>query len=94
MQQSRQDQRFTLEQLVRAGQDASAALQNPILNHALMQINERLMAEFYNTPPGHSKTLEEIRRRGNAMAEFLMELEREITVSRQILSEQQPGGNS
>lgn len=80
---------YEYDELVQIGQQANQLLRSQVFSMAYGAVLEDLQRQFFNTPPGHTKTLEEIRREGNALAKVVSKLNESVTVAEQILTNQQ-----
>lgn len=88
------DYNYSYEDIVSIGQEANALLQNPVFGMAYQGVLEDLQARFFNTEPGHTRTLEELRREGNALAKVVGDLNRKVTMAQQVLNAQAQRGEA
>jgi hypothetical protein len=61
-------QQFNYEDIVRIGEDAARSLQSPVLGLSYRMAVEEITQKMFNCEPGHTKTMEELRRQGNSLA--------------------------
>jgi hypothetical protein len=83
---------YSLEQIVSVGQEAQSLLQNPVFGMAYGAVLEDLQKRFFETEPGHTRTLEELRREGNALAKVVTLLNRYVTQAETMLAQQSQRG--
>lgn len=79
---------YQYQDVIRIGQEAAHLMQHPVFNMAYQAVLEDLQARFFNTEPGHTRTLEEIRREGNALAKVVSQLQRAVTQASQVVNAQ------
>lgn len=60
-------EQYQYEQLLKLGNDAAQLLGNPVYQYAYSAMLDDMQRRFFTTEPGKVKTLEEIRREGNAL---------------------------
>lgn len=85
---------YSFEQIVSIGQDAQSLLQNPVFGMAYAAVLEDLQKRFFETEPGHTRTLEEIRREGNALAKVTQALSKAVTKAESVLAQQAQRGEA
>lgn len=85
------DDNFNYEQIIEVGREAQALLGNPVFGMAYSAVLEDLQRRLFDTEPGHTRTLEEIRREGNALAKVVSRLNQAVTQAQTILAAQQRG---
>ena len=56
------------EEILRIGEESARSLQSPVLNRAYQLTVEEITRKMFACEPGHTKTLEELRRQGNSLA--------------------------
>jgi len=86
---------YSYRQLLEIGQAAGNLLQAPVFTLAYNRTLEHLTANIWNTEPGHTRSLEEIRRQGNALAQvtgLLTQFVKEAEVAVQQKGQQKPPG--
>lgn len=72
------EQNYDYEQIVNIGQEAQRLLQNQAFGVAYQEYLNDLQGRFFNTEPGHTRTLEELRREGNALAKVVGSLSKYV----------------
>lgn len=82
------EQNFSYSETLQIGQEASALLSSAVFGKAYAAVLEDLQKAFFNTEPGHTRTLEELRREGNALAKVVGKLTAAVTVAQQQLQTQ------
>ena len=82
------DDNYSYEDVVQVGQEAQAILQNPVFGMAYAAVLEDLQKRFFETEPGHTRSLEELRREGNALAKVIGNLNRAVLTAQQIIAAQ------
>lgn len=82
------DDNYSYEEVVQVGQEAQAILQNPVFGMAYAAVLEDLQKRFFETEPGHTRSLEELRREGNALAKVIGNLNRAVLTAQQIIAAQ------
>ena len=82
------DDNYSYEDVVQVGQEAQAILQNPVFGMAYAAVLEDLQKRFFETEPGHTRSLEELRREGNALAKVIGNLNRAVLTAQQIIATQ------
>jgi len=82
------DDNYSYEEVVQVGQEAQAILQNPVFGMAYAAVLEDLQKRFFETEPGHTRSLEELRREGNALAKVIGNLNRAVLTAQQIIATQ------
>lgn len=85
---------YSFEQIVSIGQDAQSLLQNPVFGMAYATVLEDLQKRFFETEPGHTRTLEEIRREGNALAKVTQALSKAVTKAESVLAQNAQRGEA
>lgn len=82
------DDNYSYEEVIQVGQEAQAILQNPVFGMAYAAVLEDLQKRFFETEPGHTRSLEELRREGNALAKVIGNLNRAVLTAQQIIATQ------
>lgn len=82
------DDNYSYEEVIQVGQEAQAILQNPVFGMAYAAVLEDLQKRFFETEPGHTRSLEELRREGNALAKVIGNLNRAVITAQQIIASQ------
>ncbi len=90
----KEQKNFTYPEMVQIGQESAALLNSQVWLMAYMAVLEDLQERFFNAEPGHTRTLEEIRREGNALGRVVTNLSRAISQANQIVAAQQQEGQS
>ena len=85
---------YSFEQIVSIGQDAQSLSQNPVFGMAYATVLEDLQKRFFETEPGHTRTLEEIRREGNALAKVTQALSKAVTKAESVLAQNAQRGEA
>jgi len=75
------ERNYNVQEVVAIGQDAHRVLNSPAFMLAYQNVNEDLMKRFFECEPGHTRTLEEIRREGNALAKVIQQLSRQVKIA-------------
>lgn len=65
------EQNFEYNEIVRIGEDAARTLKSPAFQMAYNATVEEITAAMFAAEPGHTKTLEEQRRLGNALGKVV-----------------------
>ena len=52
------------QQIMASGHEVARVMQSPVFQMAYAETLNDMTREVFDTPPGHTKTLEEIRRKG------------------------------
>lgn len=85
---------FNYEEILEVGREAQALLQNPIFGMAYAAVLEDLQKRFFETEPGHTRSLEELRREGNALAKVIGNLNRAVLQAQQVIAQQAQRGEA
>lgn len=85
------DDNYSYEEVIRVGQEAQNVLQNPVFGMAYAAVLEDLQKRFFETEPGHTRTLEELRREGNALAKVVGNLNRAVLQAQHVVANNQRG---
>jgi hypothetical protein len=85
---SNQEHNYTLQEVIAIGEDAARTLESQSFRLAYAQVLNNIQDRFYKTEPGHSRTLEELRREGNALAKVTQMLQRYTMEARSELQKQ------
>ena len=84
---------YSYEEILEVGREAQAVLQNPVFGLAYASVLEDLQKRFFETEPGHTRSLEELRREGNALAKVIGNLNRAVLQAQQVLAAQSERGD-
>jgi hypothetical protein len=79
---------YSYEDVIQVGQEAQNILQNPIFGMAYSAVLEDLQKRFFETEPGHTRSLEELRREGNSLAKVIGNLNKAVLQAQQIVAAQ------
>jgi len=82
------DVNYSYEEVIQVGQEAQNILQNPIFGMAYSAVLEDLQKRFFETEPGHTRSLEELRREGNSLAKVIGNLNKAVLQAQQIVAAQ------
>ena len=82
------DTNYSYEEVIRVGQEAQAILQNPVFGMAYAAVLEDLQKRFFETEPGHTRSLEELRREGNSLAKVIGNLNKAVLQAQQVVAAQ------
>lgn len=82
------DDNYSYAEVIQVGQEAQAILQNPVFGMAYAAVLEDLQKRFFETEPGHTRSLEELRREGNALAKVIGNLNRAVLTAQQVVANQ------
>lgn len=85
---------YSYEQILEVGREAQAILQNPVFGMAYAAVLEDLQKRFFETEPGHTRSLEELRREGNALAKVIGHLNRAVLTAQQVVHAQEMRGDA
>ena len=88
------DPNFSYDEILEVGREAQALLQNPIFGMAYAAVLEDLQKRFFETEPGHTRSLEELRREGNALAKVIGNLNRAVLTAQQVVAAQAQRGEA
>ena len=77
---------YTYEEILQVGNEAQVLLQNPVFGMAYAAVLEDLQKRFFETEPGHTRSLEELRREGNALAKVIGNLNKAVLTAQQVAS--------
>jgi hypothetical protein len=88
------DPNFSYDEILEVGREAQALLQNPIFGMAYAAVLEDLQKRFFETEPGHTRSLEELRREGNALAKVIGNLNRAVLQAQQVIAAQAQRGEA
>ena len=72
---------YDYQETIRRGEAAAQALQSPVLGLAYRMTVDELTNSIFRAEPGHTKTLEELRRQGNALAAVFGKLHQWVAVA-------------
>jgi len=61
-------EQFNYEDIMRIGEEAARSLNSPVLSMAYKMEVEDITRKMFGCEPGHTKTMEELRRQGNSLA--------------------------
>ncbi len=82
------DVNYSYEDVIQVGQEAQNILQNPVFGMAYQAVLEDLQKRFFETEPGHTRSLEELRREGNSLAKVINNLNKAVLQAQQIVAAQ------
>jgi hypothetical protein len=82
------DVNYSYEDVIQVGQEAQNILQNPVFGMAYQAVLEDLQKRFFETEPGHTRSLEELRREGNSLAKVIGNLNKAVLQAQQIVAAQ------
>lgn len=85
---------YQYEEILEVGREAQALLQNPVFGLAYAAVLEDLQKRFFETEPGHTRSLEELRREGNALAKVIGNLNRAVLQAQQVVAQQAQRGEA
>ena len=88
------DPNYSYDEILEVGREAQALLQNPIFGMAYAAVLEDLQKRFFETEPGHTRSLEELRREGNALAKVIGNLNRAVLTAQQVVAAQAQRGEA
>lgn len=86
------DRNYSYDEILEVGREAQNILQNPIFGMAYASVLEDLQKRFFETEPGHTRSLEELRREGNALAKVIGNLNRAVLQAQQVVAAQSERG--
>lgn len=86
------DVNYSYEEVIQVGQEAQAILQNPVFGMAYAAVLEDLQKRFFETEPGHTRSLEELRREGNSLAKVIGNLNKAVLQAQQVVAAQSQRG--
>ena len=86
------DANYSYEEVIQVGQEAQAILQNPVFGMAYAAVLEDLQKRFFETEPGHTRSLEELRREGNSLAKVIGNLNKAVLQAQQVVAAQSQRG--
>ena len=86
------DRNYSYDEILEVGREAQNILQNPIFGMAYASVLEDLQKRFFETEPGHTRSLEELRREGNALAKVIGNLNRAVLQAQQVIAAQSERG--
>lgn len=86
------DRNYSYDEILEVGREAQNILQNPVFGLAYASVLEDLQKRFFETEPGHTRSLEELRREGNALAKVIGNLNRAVLQAQQVLAAQSERG--
>ena len=86
------DRNYSYDEILEVGREAQNILQNPIFGMAYASVLEDLQKRFFETEPGHARSLEELRREGNALAKVIGNLNRAVLQAQQVIAAQSERG--
>lgn len=87
------DHNYSAQEIVEIGRQAQAVLGSQVFGLAYQSVLDDLQRRFFDAEPGHTRTLEEIRREGNALARVVSNLQRAVVQAQQVLHSQDQGGS-
>ena len=82
------DVNYSYEDVIQVGQEAQNILQNPVFGMAYQAVLEDLQKRFFETEPGHTRSLVELRREGNSLAKVIGNLNKAVLQAQQIVAAQ------
>ena len=85
---------YSYEEILEVGREAQNILQNPVLGMAYAAVLEDLQKRFFETEPGHTRSLEELRREGNSLAKVIGNLNRAVLQAQQVLAQNAQRGEA
>ena len=85
---------YSYEEILEVGREAQNILQNPVFGMAYAAVLEDLQKRFFETEPGHTRSLEELRREGNSLAKVIGNLNRAVLQAQQVLSQNAQRGEA
>ncbi len=88
------DTNYSYEEVIQVGQEAQAILQNPVFGMAYAAVLEDLQKRFFETEPGHTRSLEELRREGNSLAKVIGNLNKAVLQAQQVVAAQAARGEA
>ena len=88
------DTNYSYEEVIQVGQEAQATLQNPVFGMAYAAVLEDLQKRFFETEPGHTRSLEELRREGNSLAKVIGNLNKAVLQAQQVVAAQAARGEA
>jgi len=86
------DVNYSYEEVIQVGQEAQAILQNPVFGMAYAAVLEDLQKRFFETEPGHTRSLAELRREGNSLAKVIGNLNKAVLQAQQVVAAQSQRG--
>lgn len=86
------DRNYSYDEILEVGREAQNILQNPVFGLAYASVLEDLQKRFFETEPGHTRSLEELRREGNALAKVIGNLNRAVLQAQQVIAAQSERG--
>ena len=88
------DTNYSYEEVIQVGQEAQAILQNPVFGMAYAAVLEDLQKRFFETEPGHTRSLDELRREGNSLAKVIGNLNKAVLQAQQVVAAQAARGEA
>ena len=88
------DPNYSYDEILEVGREAQVLLQNPIFGMAYAAVLEDLQKRFFETEPGHTRSQEELRREGNALAKVIGNLNRAVLTAQQVVAAQAQRGEA
>jgi hypothetical protein len=85
---------YSYEEILEVGREAQNILQNPVFGMAYAAVLEDLQKRFFETEPGHTRSLEELRREGNSLAKVIGNLNRAVLQAQQVLAQNAQRGEA
>ena len=85
---------YSYEEILEVGREAQNVLQNPVFGMAYAAVLEDLQKRFFETEPGHTRSLEELRREGNSLAKVIGNLNRAVLQAQQVLAQNAQRGEA
>lgn len=83
---------YGYEEIVQVGQEAQNLLQNAVFGMAYQKVLDDMQRRFFETEPGHTRSLEEIRREGNALAKVVGNLNKAVIQAQTVIQQAQARG--
>ena len=87
------DVNYSYDEILEVGREAQNVLQNPVFGLAYAAVLEDLQKRFFETEPGHTRSLEELRREGNSLAKVIGNLNKAVLQAQQVLATQSERGD-
>lgn len=83
---------YGYEEIVQVGQEAQNLLQSAVFGMAYQKVLDDMQRRFFETEPGHTRSLEEIRREGNALAKVVGNLNKAVIQAQTVIQQAQARG--
>lgn len=71
----RDEVNYNFQETIRIGTEAANLLRSPVFNNAYRAVMDDITVKLFNCEPGHTKTMEELRREGNALVAVTKKLQ-------------------